>query len=81
MRQEHIASSNNLLDQSQGELSTALSAEYRPRIKALLVDAAGTLISPSEPVAEVTLLLHGMLQINQDTMQVDVMTIQYYCRS
>lgn len=27
----------------------------QPRIKALLVDAAGTLISPSEPVAEVCL--------------------------
>ena len=35
---------------------TTIGIGYQPKIRALLVDAAGTLISPSEPAAQVVLL-------------------------
>ena len=41
------------LERSFDSRETTRSIGYQPRIRALLVDAAGTLISPSEPAAQV----------------------------
>ena len=48
------ASRSGVLRQAQRGLQAAVLAE--PQFKAVLVDAAGTLIYPSEPAAEVSAL-------------------------
>ena len=41
------------VETSSDNRETTRDTGYQPRIRALLVDAAGTLISPSEPAAQV----------------------------